>query len=528
MLDARGAGGPDRGRADPRRADRPRPVRGAQARGRAARGGRPARAGRGSDDPDARSATARGVGDRALADRPMVCRRRDARRGRRSRRCARATSGSCPRPGRRPGSTGWRISSPGASRASSGGATRSRPGTTTTARSMSPRPRPRRRRRRARASRCAATRTCSTPGSPRRSGRSRTLGWPEQTETLAPPLSERRARSRASTSSSSGMPGWRCMGLHFMGERPWKTLYLHGLVRDAQGQKMSKSKGNTVDPLGLIERYGADALRFTLAAMESQGRDIKLDEKRVEGYRNFATKLWNAARFCQANGIGASATIEPPRGDAAGQPLDRRRDGEDGPGARPRARRAALRRERQRHLPFRLGPFCDWYLELIKPILPRARDLRRVRGEGLRRPAPSPPGCSTRSWSCSTRSCRSSPRNCGARWASGADPLILAHWPMPDARALDPEAGPEIDWLIRLVERRSAPPAPSSTSRPARGSACTSAMPVRGPRQRLERHRARRSSGSRGSRRSAGGGAGGQRRADRARRGDLLSCRSKA
>src|SRR5205085_11164539 len=101
-------------------------------------------------------------------------------------------------------------------------------------------------------------------------------------------------------------------GIEFIGEVPWRTLYLHGLVRDAQGQKMSKSKGNTVDPLGLIDRYGADALRFTLAAMESQGRDIKLDEKRVEGYRNFATKLWNATRFAQANGIGASSTLEPP------------------------------------------------------------------------------------------------------------------------------------------------------------------------------------------------------------------------
>src|SRR3546814_8233944 len=94
-------------------------------------------------------------------------------------------------------------------------------------------------------------------------------------------------------------------GFQFMNEKPWNTLYLHGLVRDAKGQKMSKSKGNTVDPLGLVDKYGADALRFTLAAMESQGRDIKLDEKRVEGYRNFATKLWNAARFCQSNGIGA-------------------------------------------------------------------------------------------------------------------------------------------------------------------------------------------------------------------------------
>jgi valyl-tRNA synthetase len=102
-------------------------------------------------------------------------------------------------------------------------------------------------------------------------------------------------------------------GLHFMKEVPWKTLYLHGLVRAADGSKMSKSKGNTVDPLGLIDQYGADALRFTLTAMESQGRDIKLDEKRVEGYRNFATKLWNAARFCQANGIGASNSVAAPK-----------------------------------------------------------------------------------------------------------------------------------------------------------------------------------------------------------------------
>ena len=144
-------------------------------------------------------------------------------------------------------------------------------------------------------------------------------------------------------------------GLHFMGEVPWKTLYLHGLVRAPDGSKMSKSKGNTVDPLGLIDEYGADALRFTLAAMESQGRDIKLDEKRVEGYRNFATKLWNAARFAQANGIGASATLEPPAADAAGQPLDHRRDGQDGAGARPRARRPALRRGGEHDLPVRLG-----------------------------------------------------------------------------------------------------------------------------------------------------------------------------
>src|SRR6202163_3908467 len=87
------------------------------------------------------------------------------------------------------------------------------------------------------------------------------------------------------------------MGLHFMGEVPFRDVYIHALVRDERGAKMSKSKGNVIDPLALMDTHGADALRFTLAAMAAQGRDIKLAASRVEGYRNFATKLWNAARF---------------------------------------------------------------------------------------------------------------------------------------------------------------------------------------------------------------------------------------
>src|SRR3546814_399667 len=109
-------------------------------------------------------------------------------------------------------------------------------------------------------------------------------------------------------------------GMHFLNEVPWKTLYLHGLVRAPDGAKMSKSKGNVVDPLGLIDQYGADALRFFMAAMESQGRDIKMDDARLAGYRNFATKLWNAARFCEANGIAASTSLEGP---AASLPVNR-------------------------------------------------------------------------------------------------------------------------------------------------------------------------------------------------------------
>ncbi len=155
-------------------------------------------------------------------------------------------------------------------------------------------------------------------------------------------------------------------GIEFMGEAPWKTLYLHGLVRDAQGAKMSKSKGNTVDPLGLIDKYGADALRFTLAAMESQGRDIKLDEKRVEGYRNFATKLWNAARFLQMNGVGASDSIAAP---AAELPVNRWIIGEVVETLAKLDRAFdELRYDDMADAIYHFvwGTFCDWYVELIK------------------------------------------------------------------------------------------------------------------------------------------------------------------
>ena len=258
-------------------------------------------------------------------------------------------------------------------------------------------------------------------------------------------------------------------GLHFLKEVPFKTLYLHGLVRAADGQKMSKSKGNVVNPLGLIDRYGADALRFFMAAMESQGRDIKMDERRIEGYRNFATKLWNAARFCQSNGIGASATLEPPAASlavnrwiiaetvATVQALD--------------LALADLRFDEAANAiyQFTWSRFCDWYLELIKPVLqPQtpaqpelvggqpATTLRQAQGERsgddgvdetravagwvldqiLVMLHPFMPFITEELWS-----------NMGPR----AHELIVAQWPMADARALDPQAAKEIDWLIRLV-----------------------------------------------------------------------------
>src|SRR5574338_1035297 len=192
-----------------------------------------------------------------------------------------------------------------------------------------------------------------------------TLGWPEQTEDLA-----RHYPNDVLISGFDILFFWDArmamQGIELTGEAPWKTLYLHGLVRDAQGAKMSKSKGNTVDPLGLIDKYGADALRFTLAAMESQGRDIKLDEKRVEGYRNFATKLWNAARFLQMNGVEASDSIAAP---AAELPVNRWIIGEvvETLGKLDRAFNE-LRYDEMADAIYHFvwGTFCDWYVELIK------------------------------------------------------------------------------------------------------------------------------------------------------------------
>ena len=226
-------------------------------------------------------------------------------------------------------------------------------------------------------------------------------------------------------------------GIHFMKEVPWRTLYLHGLVRAADGSKMSKSKGNTVDPLGLIDQYGADALRFFMAAMESQGRDIKMDEKRVEGYRNFATKLWNAARFAQANGIGASTSLEAPKAELA---VNRWIIGEVVETvAKLDKAFEELRFDGMADAiyHFAWGSFCDWYLELIKGQIDD--ETKAVAGWVLDQILvmlhPFMPFITEELWHAM------GPRNCD---------LIHARWPAP-AADVDAEAVAEINWLIRLV-----------------------------------------------------------------------------
>ena len=287
-----------------------------------------------------------------------------------------------------------------------------------------------------------------------------TLGWPEGSGQQAPEayrdgeakqsLLQRHYPNDVLISGFDILFFWDArmimQGLHFMGEAPFKTLYLHGLVRAADGSKMSKSKGNTVDPLGLIDKYGADALRFTLTAMESQGRDIKLDEKRVEGYRNFATKLWNAARFAQGNGIGASTSIEAPAAQLA---VNRWIVAETMKTVKALDRAIEdLRYDEAANSIYHFvwASFCDWYIELSKPLLgedadpAQAAETRAVAGWVLDQILvmlhPFMPFITEELWH-----------------ALGDRPyeLILAKWPVFDDSAIDADAQAEIDWLIRLV-----------------------------------------------------------------------------
>ncbi|NTZ42280.1 valine--tRNA ligase [Altererythrobacter sp. SALINAS58] len=268
-----------------------------------------------------------------------------------------------------------------------------------------------------------------------------TLGWPDDTAMLA-----KHYPNDLLISGFDILFFWDArmamQGLQFMDEVPWKRLYLHGLVRAADGQKMSKSKGNVVDPLGLIDRFGADALRFFMAAMESQGRDVKMDESRLEGYRNFATKLWNATRFCQSHGIEASEQIAAPTANSAvnrwivGEVVDTL--------AALEGALADLRFDAAANTVYHFvwDRFCDWYLELIKPAQGSTIDeeTRMVAGWVLDQIYvmlhPFMPFITEELWS--------------KQGNRGDYPLITAKWPEP-AAGVDAEAKRQVEWLISLT-----------------------------------------------------------------------------
>jgi valyl-tRNA synthetase len=195
-----------------------------------------------------------------------------------------------------------------------------------------------------------------------------TLGWPDQTPELK--------RFYPTSTLVTGfdiiffwVARMMMMGLHFMKEVPFHDVYIHALVRDERGQKMSKSKGNVIDPLAVIDEYGADALRFTLAAMAAQGRDIKLSSQRVEGYRNFATKLWNAARFTEINGCARDSAFDPRKVQETLNRWIAHETASTADQVTTAIRAYKFNDAAGAIYRFVWNVYCDWYLELIKPVL---------------------------------------------------------------------------------------------------------------------------------------------------------------
>ena len=276
-----------------------------------------------------------------------------------------------------------------------------------------------------------------------------TLGWPDETPEL-----KRHYKTDVLVTGFDIIFFWvaRMMmsGLHFMDDEvPFHTVYVHALVRDEKGAKMSKSKGNVVDPLELMDKYGADALRFTLSAMAAMGRDIKLAESRVEGYRNFATKLWNAARFCEMNGCFEAGDFDPAK---ASLPLTQWLVGEV-----VRAQNAvttALEAYRFNDASnavyqFIWNSFCDWYVELAKPAL-------QSDGQGEDETEKAEVQAATK-WAMENALRLLHPfmpfvtEDVWAKTGARDNHLMLDTWPTLSDALINKDADAEINWLIEAI-----------------------------------------------------------------------------
>lgn len=275
-----------------------------------------------------------------------------------------------------------------------------------------------------------------------------TLGWPDKTRDLAKYYP-----------GEVLVTGWdiiffwvarmMMMGIHFMGEVPFKNVVFNGLIRDAQGQKMSKTKGNVTDPLELIDQYGADALRMTMLAYAGQGKDIKFAVERVEGYRNFATKLWNAARYCEMNNCLPDPKFDPL---AVTHTLNKWIIGEVGAASAEIARNLETYKfgdASQVIYHFVWGTFCDWYLEFTKPLLTGQGietgivvETRATTGyvleQILRLLNPFMPFIAEELYASMI------PRNPGDR-------LLTGPWPDAKVMGADKNARTEINWLIKII-----------------------------------------------------------------------------
>jgi len=274
-----------------------------------------------------------------------------------------------------------------------------------------------------------------------------TMGWPDQTPELA-----RYYPTSVLVTGFDIIFFWvarmMMMGLEFLEEEPFHTVYMHALVRDEKGQKMSKTKGNVIDPLVLIEQYGADATRFTLAAMAAQGRDLKLSMSRVEGYRNFVTKLWNAARFLEMNECRRVEGYDP---KANTLQLNRWIVG-----ATARAAAAVTQgivdykfnEAANAAYDFTWGTFCDWYVEFAKPVFMGTDEAAKAETRATAAWAldqilailhPFMPFVTEELWA-----------ETGKSGPARENLLILSDW--PDLAGLeDAAADAELSWLIDVI-----------------------------------------------------------------------------
>ncbi len=326
------------------------------------------------------------------------------------------------------------------------------------------------------------TRTCSTPGFPSALWPFSTLGWPEETPDLA-----RFYPTHTLVTGFDIIFYWvarmMMMGLRFMGEVPFRRVVFNALILDAEGRKMSKTRGNVLDPLELIDDYGCDAIRFTLTALSGQARDIRLSRERIEGYRNFGTKVWSAARFCQMNGCEPVADFDPGRVQST---LNRWIRGEAMKtiAAVTEALDACAFAEAAGALyRFIRNVFCDWYVELAKPILAGEDEAAKAETRAMA------------AWT--LRACLKllhpiSPFITETLWGEFSDPseglLISAAWPDAHADWIDAEAGAEIAWLIDLVDSVRSIRAETNVPAAARAPlVLVGANPV--TRQRLATHR---------------------------------------
>ncbi|HEX3575243.1 MAG TPA: valine--tRNA ligase, partial [Rhodopila sp.] len=273
-----------------------------------------------------------------------------------------------------------------------------------------------------------------------------TLGWPENTKEVT-----RYYPGDVLVTGFDIIFFWvarmMMMGLHMMGDVPFRTVYIHGLVRDERGQKMSKSRGNVIDPLELIDSYGADALRFTICALTGPGRDVKLGASRVQDYRGFVTKLWNAARFCEMNGMQPDPTFDP---GAVTLPLSRWLLAETNAAILDATNALeAYRLDEYAAAGYRFvwNTFCDWFLEFAKPLLAEGAnpaDAAEIRGVGayvlgqiLRLLHPAIPFVTEELWD---------------RFGYGEPcSLIGTAWPAPVAVPGAEQARAELDWVVRLI-----------------------------------------------------------------------------